>query len=90
MHAKTYNDRNSIPQEKHRHGMVIKIISVGCVCVCGGGGVGGGGGLKSILRGHNPRPIHKTIVQSALRVPNSSVRHLREHKKQANTELKQR
>ena len=34
----------------------VKSISLGvCVCVWGGGW-GGEGGLKSIVRGHNPRP----------------------------------
>ena len=52
-------------------------------------------GLKSILRNRNPRlyfcrGIHKTFVQSAWRVSHSSVQHLREHKKQTNTEIKQR
>ena len=40
IHAKTYNDRNSKPQQKHRLGMFIKIT----------------GGLKSTSVGHNPRP----------------------------------
>ena len=44
------------------------------------------GGLKSILRGHTPRPyfcsgLDTEFVQSARRLPNSSVLHLREHKK---------
>ena len=43
IHSKTYNDKNSKPQQKHRLG---KILTVGGV----------GGGLKLILRGHNPRP----------------------------------
>ena len=47
------------------------------------------GGLKSILRGHNPRPyfcrgLDTKFVQYAWRLPNSSVLHLREHKKSTN------
>ena len=46
-------------------------------------------GLKSILRGHNSRPyfcrgLETYFVLSAWRLPNSSVLHLREHKKTLN------
>ena len=75
IHEKIYNDRNSKPQ--HRLGTVSKNITE----------VGVGeweGKLKSILRGQNLRPQfcrgkHKTFVQPAGRVSNSSVQHLREH-----------
>ena len=49
IHAKTYNDRNSIPQQKYRLGTISKTLT-------GGGAGGGGRGLKSILRGHTTRP----------------------------------
>ena len=57
----TYNERNSKPRQKHRLGKVSKNTNEVR---------GGGGGLKSILRGHSPRPdfcrgIYKTFVQSA-------------------------
>ena len=41
IHAKTYNDRNSKPQQKHRLGKVSKNITWG---------------LNWFLRGHNRRP----------------------------------
>ena len=60
IHAKTYSDRSSKPQQKHRLGTVSKNLTAGV-------GVGAGA-LKSTLRGHNPRPkfcrgMHKTFVQ---------------------------
>ena len=53
---------------------------------------GGGGGLNRFYEATTLAlsGIHKTFVQSAKRVPNSSVQHLREHKSQTNTEMKQR
>ena len=70
IYAKTYNDRRSKPQQKHRLGTVSKSFTWG---------------FKSILRGHNPHPFfcrgkHKTFVQSAWKGSNSTVQHLREHK----------
>ena len=51
-------------------------------------------GLKSIVRGHNPRPwfcrgIHKILLQFARKGSNWSVQYLRKHKNQTNTEMKQ-
>ena len=44
IHAKTYNDRNSKPQQKHRLGTVSKNLTWGGGG--GGGGAGGGGGFN--------------------------------------------
>ena len=48
-HSKTNYNKNK-PWQKNRNGTVSDKYFTG------GGGGRGGGGLKSILRGHNPRP----------------------------------
>ena len=62
IHAKIYNDKNSKPQQEHRLGTVSKNLTRG---------------LKSILRGHNPRPSFCRGIY--IWVSKSSAQHLREN-----------